>query len=235
MMSSSSGKIYNSISSSSEKSYYIMMSNSSGDAAAAVATPIYVDRSQEMTDKRVRASTKRTYASTEKALVKWLSSENPNDLQDGKPKVPMSKENVEKFVGSHLTKKDGTLKTKSSVGIMISAIKYMHGDFDMAEGANKRLRHLSSGHASSVADGKARGEIRQEEGKRPLGFAGYCLLCDTALKSGETTMHFYLVTLWNLMSRTEGVANLNYNFFQHEDDSIRIKVPRSKTDPEGKA
>lgn len=84
-----------------------------------------------------------------------------------------------------------------------------------------------------VAQRKTAGDMKQEEGKLQLYYKAYVMLCEKALQSGNTHIHFYLISQWNLMVRTSSVQCLNYQFINWSDDAMTIKVPMSKSDQTG--
>lgn len=84
-----------------------------------------------------------------------------------------------------------------------------------------------------VAKRKSLGIMKQVEGKLPLSYDGYKMLCTKALKCNNTHVHLYLVSQWNLMVRTSAVQCLNYQFIGWSSDALTIKVPMSKSDQLG--
>ena len=201
-----------------------------------------VDESAAMVDCRLTASTKRTYKSAQNALKKYIKAhpdyKSQYDAEHDKLRLPLSDAAVKGFLGTSLRKRDGTLKTNSTVSSMISAIQALYVDDDKIFNDNALLRqHLKkvvSGHKKTVAQLKSTGEMKQDEGKRHLKVKGYRMLCRLALEQGEDAVHLYLVSQWNLMVRTINVKMLNYIFFAIDGDASTIKTPYQKGDQEGK-
>jgi hypothetical protein len=136
-------------------------------------------------------------------------------------------------MGSNLLKGNGEIKSVAAVGLQLSALKSAYRDQGIELETSARVRALMKGHSRTVVEMKEKGEIRQEEGKKPLSVEGYKLLCKKALEGGHTEQHLYLTAQWNLMVRTCSVSALHYDFISWCGDCIRIKVPRSKADQQG--
>ena len=76
------------------------------------------------------------------------------------------------------------------------------------------------------------------EGKDPLSFSGYNLLCKTFLENNGTNdefifAHAFLTLEWNLMCRADNLVSLNVNHIGWEDDSFLCNLAKSKHDQEG--
>ena len=76
------------------------------------------------------------------------------------------------------------------------------------------------------------------EGKDPLSFSGYNLLCKTFLENNGTHdefifAHAFLTLEWNLMCRADNLVSLNINHMGWEDDSLLCNLAKVKHDQEG--
>ena len=76
------------------------------------------------------------------------------------------------------------------------------------------------------------------EGKDPLSFSGYNLLCRTFLENNGTNdefifAHAFLTLEWNLMCRADNLVSLNIAHTGWEDDSFLCNLAKCKHDQEG--
>lgn len=76
------------------------------------------------------------------------------------------------------------------------------------------------------------------EGKDPLSFSGYNLLCKVFLENnsshdGFIFAHAFLTLEWNLMCRADNLVSLNVNHIGWEDDSMLCNLAKAKHDQEG--
>ena len=75
------------------------------------------------------------------------------------------------------------------------------------------------------------------EGKDPISFSGYCLLCKILLENNGSHdefvfSHCFLTLEWNLMCRTDNLVSLNVAHVSWEDDSFLCNLAKSKHDQE---
>ena len=81
-----------------------------------------IDESDAMAARHLKATSKRTYKATQKALLKFVKA-HPDyrsnyDAENDKLILPLPDAALKTFMGSHLKKADGQYKAVSSVGIM---------------------------------------------------------------------------------------------------------------------
>jgi hypothetical protein len=202
---------------------------------------VQIDESDAMAARHLKATSKRTYKSTQKALLTFVKA-HPDyrsnyDAENDKLILPLPDAALKTFMGSHLKKADGQYKAVSSVGIMRSAIAALYADNDVVFNdtalVKQQVGRVLRGHKRLVSELKENGTMKQKEGKGYLKMQGYKLLCRLGLESGETENLLYLVLQWNLMVRTTNIKSLNVNFFDWDGDACTIRNPCHKGDQEG--
>jgi hypothetical protein len=79
--------------------------------------------------------------------------------------------------------------------------------------------------------------IRFTEGKDPMPFACYELLCSILHKSKTSehvAAHLFLILDWNMLSRADAIVEANIELVGMSSDALRFDVGPTKTDQEGK-
>ena len=103
---------------------------------------------------------------------------------------------------------------------------------------NEKICNLLKGFRRTVQQQKVELGLSLDEGKDPLSFAGYNLLCRTFLRNNGTNdefifAHCFLTLEWNLMCRADNMVNLNLAHIGWEDDSLLSCIAKAKHDQEG--
>ena len=102
----------------------------------------------------------------------------------------------------------------------------------------EKICNLLKGFCQTVQQQKVELGLSLDEGKDPLTFAGYNLLCRTFLHNNGsnnefTFAHCFLTLEWNLMCRADNLVNLNLAHIGWEDDSLLVCIAKAKHDQEG--
>ena len=102
----------------------------------------------------------------------------------------------------------------------------------------EKICNLLKGFRRTVQQQKVELGLSLDEGKDPLTFAGYNLLCRTFLHNNGsnnefTFAHCFLTLEWNLMCRADNLVNLNLAHIGWEDDSLLACIAKAKHDQEG--
>lgn len=115
-----------------------------------------------------------------------------------------------------------------------------------------KLTFLISGYKKKIAAMKKSGELPAIEGRHHIGMKGYRFLAEKffqltpEIKEGNKLNNKqqnsfneslfawpYWLLLWNLMQRSETIANLQLEHISWKEDSLTIIMPKTKTDQEG--
>ena len=103
----------------------------------------------------------------------------------------------------------------------------------------EKLCNLLKGFRRTIQQQKVELGLSLDEGKDPLSFAGYNLLCCTFLKNNGSNdefifAHCFLTLEWNLMCRADNLVTLNLAHIGWEYDSFLCNLAKCKHDQEGK-
>ena len=126
----------------------------------------------------------------------------------------------------------------TSYGLMKSALIYLFNSSgqEMESGLCKELDTFMRALRKSVAKAKAQSGRSLEEGKRPMSFPVYHLMCQKLFES-ETPdalfAHTYLVLEWNLMARAHMVGDMNVAHIEWRQDCLLFFFGKSKRNQEG--
>ena len=93
----------------------------------------------------------------------------------------------------------------------------------------EKVCNLLKGFRRAVQQKKVELGLSLDEGKDPLSFAGYNLLCQTFLKNNGSNnkfifAHCFLTIEWNLMCRADNLVQLNLAHIGWEDDSLVVCI-----------
>jgi hypothetical protein len=77
---------------------------------------------------------------------------------------------------------------------------------------------------------RQRGETKAKEGKEKMPFGLYRWLCHYFLSKCMIFEWVYLVSCWNLMCRTNNIAQISLSHLSWDEDSLCVVVPKTKTD-----
>jgi len=95
-----------------------------------------------------------------------------------------------------------------------------------------KFKGLLRGHAVE----KEQKGGRLGEGKDPMSFALYKLLCDKMIQDGSKTAvfaHTFLTLTWNLIARSKNTVHIHRNHIGWENDCLTVQFAHMKTDVEG--
>jgi cellulose synthase/poly-beta-1,6-N-acetylglucosamine synthase-like glycosyltransferase len=74
------------------------------------------------------------------------------------------------------------------------------------------------------------GERKAKEGKSSMPFGLYRWLCCYFISKNKVFEWVYLTICWNLMCRTNNIANISLSHLSWFEDSLQVIVPKTKTD-----
>ena len=144
---------------------------------------------------------------------------------------------------------DKTLLAYQTVSGHVSALKNVYKDLklDVPQDLNNTMNEFLHGYIKIIADLKAQGKMKDFEGKRYIKFLGYTNLmkllytCSprsetSYLKKLYNTVIFFTLMItfsWNLIQRSETIANINLEHMTWINDALCIKVFKTKNDASG--
>ena len=187
------------------------------------------------------ASTIKTYESKIKKVISLLQIHFAEGVHpDGSLILPITLEAAKKLTSHVFKHADGKNKSVSEISNVISSIKYHHEvkGVPMVDEVNRFFKQYTKGYKRKVAEARENGEMPLMEGKLPLTFQGYRLLCERSLDDADDVSvvlygHLYTILCWNLIARSTSVAHLRYDHITWKDDAMYIHLPRHKGDQEG--
>ena len=135
---------------------------------------------------------------------------------------------------------DGVLHylSKSAYGHMKSAF----GNLFKTSGQNMEsvlaaeLNQFSNSLSRKIAEAKVSSGQSLDEGKKPMSFAVYQLMCRKLLESDQADTlfaHTYLVLEWNLMARAHMIADMDVAHIEWGQDSLIFFFGKSKRNQTG--
>ena len=98
------------------------------------------------------------------------------------------------------------------------------------------LNQFSSSLKRKIAEAKATSGKSLDEGKKPMSFAVYQLMCRKLLESDQADTlfaHTYLVLEWNLMARAHMIADMDVAHIEWGQDSLIFFFGKSKRNQTG--
>jgi hypothetical protein len=161
---------------------------------------------------------------------------------DGKLILPMSLLHLEKFLGNmSLPREDGSVKSASTLSGYASVIKFVHKEsrVSLSEEIKSYLSQFHKGYKRTVASKKNAGLMKNFEGKIPITFMHYSVLCRKALFASASRsqfssyVHAYMILCWNLFARSCSVSDLRTHHFNWENDSLVVDMSKHKADQTG--
>ena len=181
------------------------------------------------------SKTKRTYLRSEcRALLLDVNKDDKNS--------PIILDKLTFNIFSHYlttrTKADGTTLSRSSYGGIRSALVYLHRmngtemDIDM----QKDLSQLMSGMKRKVAKDKIASGKPLDEGKRPMSFEAYHLMCEKLNESDHSEAifaHCFLTLEWNLMARSDNCISMHVSHVEWRQDCLVFFFGKTKGDQAG--
>src|SRR6056300_1469521 len=134
--------------------------------------------------------------------------------------------------------RNGDLLSRSSYGSVRSALKYLFkvSGFDMKKEFEQDMAQFSRGIKRQVAEERAKNGKSLDEGKRPMTFECYKLMCNLLIKSDSHDScfaHLFLILDWNLMARADSCRNILIAHIEWRQDSLLIFFAKSKGNQTG--
>jgi hypothetical protein len=91
-----------------------------------------------------------------------------------------------------------------------------------------KLKKVLTGMGKSEAKQRQEGTRKPTEGKAPMPFEVYMWLCTYYMRHGLVFAWLYLTLAWNLIGRTNTIANIALSHLSWCRDSLGIQIPTSK-------
>lgn len=189
------------------------------------AVPPNISSAQQMRDLR--------------AIVnRWL--DNMQRTSPERCPVDMTQVSYE-LVASYMTSKkkddDKYLSRGTYIGIRSSIIYlFTMSNLSPPPEFRDRMTTLLKGLKRMIVEQRVSAGETPEEGKDAMSFACLKLLCQKFFQGDKDEYHFahlFLLLEWNLIARSNSVANLHINDFEFEGDSLLVYLKKTKTDQEG--
>jgi len=229
----------------------------------------YALAANRMIQNRVVGGTRRGYESKIKIFTTWLQEKGFNDAltEDGKLKIPLDVNVVLPFFGfigdgGLYRGDDGTLldangqvvteqaqgkrtKAVSTIGGYRSALVWYYKEqkLKMSSELEIALSNYISGFKRNVADLKQRGLMDIQEGRAPIAFSGYSIVCRAILthepigRSASWQKSIFawpfFVFCWNLMARSCSVGDMMLQHLRWHGDALVCTLPKHKGDQVG--
>ena len=137
------------------------------------------------------------------------------------------------------TKTQTKFLSKSGCGSYRSALKDLYRQYgciavpqQFEAELSTKLKGLLRAHAEEK---EAKGH-RLSEGKDPMPFALFKLLCEKMMEDGSKTAifaHSFLTLTWNLVCRSKNTVYIHRNHMSWATDSLTVQFSHMKTDMEG--
>ena len=224
---------------------------------------------ENLISNRVREKTVKAYRCKLITVGKWVKQHNGEVGDDGLPTLPLDPVLTISFFGElarprleahpifgkprkKLVQNSGFLSTSTAGGYKSAIVwLYTENKQTMDPGLNKEMNKLISGYKKSVGDKKQEGVISCFEGKRPLAFEGYKLLCTMFATLGPQPSSSgnhrgdgstfpmgifawcFLTLQWNLIARYAKSVDLSINTYMycifssdHVEAQCQIRISR---------
>lgn len=211
-------------------------------------------------DGKISKSTKANYSGCIRKLRDWFQRVGYNHLINTAQfatveqclLLPFDYQSVINFFG-HLTARPEGISAEGLNMHRCALSWYLsHHNSSLDTKLYSDLSSLIKGFKKKIALKKKNGELPSIEGRHPITFGGYKLLAlkflslKPEVKQGNNSRNsncgswnesifswpFWLL-LWNLMQRSETIANVQLEHISWKEDSLTIVIPQSKTDQEG--
>lgn len=109
----------------------------------------------------------------------------------------------------------------ATMGNYLSALTYLYKENGIADAEASRLtrgilKKCLTGLKRDTSQRRQDGDLQALEGKAPLTFVGYTLICHYALEEKNRRSSFcwlYVMLCWNLVSRSNNVVNLAITYY----------------------
>lgn len=179
-----------------------------------------------------------------KKIFGWLSTNTKLPQRNRRHRVDEENEDI--------VPDDDDVYASSSVTISASCMQgyksailwyYKEKDVAMDPSINSWIDTFIQGYKRKVAEKKSAGIMRIQEGKSPLSFQGYNVLCKTLCTLKPEGHHYtfneavfgwaYTTLSWNTMGRSHSVGTIMFQHISWKDDSLLITFAKSKCDQTG--
>lgn len=144
---------------------------------------------------------------------------------------------VASYMASKKTNEDKFYSRGTYIGIRSSIIYlFTMSNISPPPEFRERMTTLLKGLKRTIVEERVSAGETLEEGKDVMSFACLKLLCKKFLEGENDEYHFahlFLLLEWNLIARSDNVANLHVNDFEFKDDSLLVYLKKTKTDQEG--
>ena len=182
---------------------------------------------------------------TKNSAVIKRAFELVREANEEKQPILLSDITVKMFVnflfamGRNNTDGDQKFMSKSGCGSYRSALKDMYrqcGNIPIDDKFEKELSTKLKGLLRAHAEEKESTGKRLSEGKDPMSFALYKLLCKKMMEDGSKSAvfaHAFLTLTWNLVCRSKNTVYIHRNHIAWATDSMSIQFAHMKTDMEG--
>ena len=187
----------------------------------------------------ISASTRKAYSSNLNVISKWIreTQENPARFFDSDGVIDVhvfTHEHFEAFLLCRINDTDNQVRVSTLSGYS-SALKHLYRGkrLPVPQQYGEELKTLFPGLKRLEADTVQSG-VAQHQGKAPLNYSKYMLLCDRTLMLYDGCFaHLFLTTQWNLMCRLKSVQTLDTSDITCEDDSVGCTFYKTKTNQDG--
>jgi len=169
---------------------------------------------------------------------------HPINLRELDPQV------FSKFLSETKKNAKGTYKSNKKVqqkapgylksyGGIRSALSFLFTECEVMPTAkfNNHMKRFMKGIRKASAKERGRkGGSSMNDGKAPMPFEVYRLLCKLLLEDEDTKSafaHCFLTMTWNLMCRSRNTVNVQVEHINWDADAIGVKFAHSKMDQEG--
>ena len=134
--------------------------------------------------------------------------------------------------------KDGKLLSRSSYGGIRSALVYLHrmNGTEMPVEMQKDVSQLMCGIKRQVVKEKIGNGESLDEGKKPMSFDAYCLMCEKLMESDASEAlfaHCFLTMEWNLMARSDNCNMMHVSHVEWRQDCLVFFFGKTKGDQLG--
>ena len=134
--------------------------------------------------------------------------------------------------------KKGAMLSKASYGGIVSAWMYLinKAGYKMPPEFQKDLTTFQRGMKRKVTSEKVKSGRSLEEGKKPMNFDVYKLMCKKLLqmeKDEGAFAHLFLILEWNLMARASNCLLLHLGHIEWRNDCLVFFFGKSKGDQTG--
>lgn len=198
----------------------------------------------DMVGRRVVEETRKAYTTTFKFLSAYAVANIPGSCgSNGLLTIPLKSDVWMKLLDDMALPLDdvGRIRAFGTIQSYISSIKFFYEEagFEVSNMLNQNISNWMDGYKRKIADLRAKGIMKNKEGKLPLSYLHYERLSELALFASSTRavsacyVHVFMVLCWNLFARSCSVSDLYYHHFSWDNDSLVIDMSKHKADQAG--